>query len=314
MTTGMMAGPVRFSTFDLPEAQRVPLWEEHNAEALIGLRCRSLHDRALEATEINLQLPRVHVARVTGSPHVVERTRTVIRRMPSEAIACYLTLAGDAFFYHDDGVRLLRPGQLIVCDADQPFMRGFSQGMEELVVKVPRPVWRDLGGPESLTQPLVFDVDDGAVQARTLAQLAGRAVRQESPGGADEDTLLELLGSVVTGREPTYSAVHLAIAKAYIEEHLFDPRLSAARVAQGIGISERHLSRVFASGGLSVPRYLLGRRLERARSLLAEGDEVTVAEVAVRCGFGSAAHFSHRFKERYGMRATDVLREARSRA
>jgi transcriptional regulator GlxA family with amidase domain len=62
-----------------------------------------------------------------------------------------------------------------------------------------------------------------------------------------------------------------------------------------------------------VPRYLLHRRLERARALLGTGGEATVAEVAARCGFASAAHFSHRFKERYGLRATDVLREARVR-
>ncbi|MFD9001469.1 helix-turn-helix domain-containing protein [Streptomyces sp. NPDC059582] len=312
MKSGTTGAAVRFSTVGLPEAERIALWEEHNAETLIGLRCRSLQDGALDATEINLQLPRVHVARVLGSPHVVERPQAEIRRVPSDAVACYLNLAGDAFFYHDDGVRLLHPGQLLVCDADLPFMRGFSHGLEELAVKVPHTVWRDLGGPMSLRQPLV--VDDGLVQTRTLATLVARALRRDSSVGLDEDTLLDLLGCVVTGRAPSLSTVHLAVAKAYIDEHLADAGLSATRIAQGIGISERHLSRVFASGGSSVPRYLLLRRLERARSLLREGGATTVAEVAARCGFASAAHFSHRFKERFGLRATDVLREARARA
>ncbi|MCX4460810.1 AraC family transcriptional regulator (plasmid) [Streptomyces sp. NBC_01340] len=312
MKSGTTGAPVRFSTVGLPEAERIALWEEHNAETLIGLRCRSLQDAALDATEINLQLPQVHVARVVGSPHFVERPRAEIRRVPSDAVACYLNLAGDAFFYHDDGVRLLHPGQLLVCDADQPFMRGFSHGLEELAVKVPHTVWRDLGGPKSLPQPLV--VDDGVVQTKALATLIAQALRRESPASVDEDVLLDLLGSAVTGRAPSLSTVHLTVAKAYIDEHLADSGLSAARVARGVGISERHLSRVFASGGSSVPQYLLLRRLERARSLLQEGGGKTVAEVAARCGFGSAAHFSHRFKERFGLRATDVLREARSRA
>ncbi|OIJ68040.1 AraC family transcriptional regulator [Streptomyces mangrovisoli] len=358
MKSGTTSAPVRFSTVGLPEARRVALWEEHNAEALIGLRCRSLQDTALDATEINLQLPRVHVARVLGSPHVVERTRAEIRRVPSDAVACYLSLAGDAFFYHDDGVRLLHPGQLLICDADQPFMRGFSHGLEELALKVPHTVWRDLGGPASLPQPLV--IDDGSVQIRTLAALAARALRRESgedpgargdaaagPGvdtgpygaadgsadagpdaggradlgpaadagpGVDEDVLLDLLASVVTGRTGALTTVHLTVAKAYVQEHLADPGLSAARIARGIGISERHLSRVFAAGGTSVPQYLLGARLEHAHALLARSAERTVADVAARCGFGSAAHFSHRFKEHYGLRATDVLRAGRSRA
>ncbi|MEU9385970.1 AraC family transcriptional regulator [Streptomyces sp. NPDC048279] len=304
---------MRFSTTGLPEAERIALWEEHNAEALIGLRCRSLHDTALDATEINLQLPRAHLARVLGSPHVVERPDAEIRRVPSDAVACYLTLAGDAFFYYDDGVRLLRPGQLLVCDADQPFIRGFSHGLEELAVKIPHQVWRDLGGPASLPQPLVIDA--GAVHTRTLAAVVAGALPPESStaGNVDEDAVLDLLVSAASGRVPSLSTVHLTVAKTYIDEHLSDTGLSAARVARGIGISERHLSRVFAAGDTSVPRYLLHRRLERARALLGTGGEATVAEVAARCGFASAAHFSHRFKERYGLRATDVLREARVR-
>lgn len=305
-----MTHPVSFSTLNLPEEQHIALWERHNAEALIGLQCRSLGERRLDATEINLQLPQVHIARVLGSPHIVERPQAVIRRTPSEAMACYLNLADDAFFYHDDGVHLLRSGQLIVCDADRPFVRGFSKGLEELAVKVPRPVWRDIGGPSTLKRPLVLDVGEGSFEARTFARLAGRALR---PGGAvDEQTLLGLLGSLVTGRPPTLASAHLAIAKVFIDQHLDEPGLSASRIARGVGLSERHLSRVFSSGGTSVPQYLLGRRLESAHSMLSGGGATTVAEAAVRCGFGSAAHFSHRFKERYGVRASDLLREARS--
>ncbi|MGW3917344.1 AraC family transcriptional regulator [Streptomyces sp. NPDC005070] len=310
-TSGTTGAPVRFSTAGLPEAERIALWEEHNAESLIGLRCRSLGDRVLNATEINLQLPRVHVARVLGSPHVVERPQAEIRRVPSDAVACYLNLAGDAFFYHDDGVHLLHAGQLLVCDADRPFMRGFAHGLEELAVKIPRTVWNDLGGPMSLPRPLV--IDDAALQTRTLGTLVVQALRRETAESVDENVLLELIASAVTGRTPSLSAVHLTIAKAYIDDHLTDVRLSAARIARGIGISERHLSRVFASGGTSVPKYLLNRRLDRARSLLQEGEVTTVTEVSARCGFSSAAHFSHRFKQRFGLRAMDVLREARAR-
>ncbi len=146
-----MNAPVRFSTAGLPETDRIARWEEHNAKALIGLRCRSLHDTALDATEINLQLPTAHLARVVGSPHVVERAKSEIRRVPSDAVACYLTLAGEAFFYHDDGVRLLHPGQLLVCDADQPFMRGFSHGLEELAVKIKGDARTELDLPRART-------------------------------------------------------------------------------------------------------------------------------------------------------------------
>lgn len=64
-----------FSTVGLPAARRVERWESHNAAALIGLDVRV--DGSLEATEVNVQLPVVRLARVRGSAHAVERTQAV---------------------------------------------------------------------------------------------------------------------------------------------------------------------------------------------------------------------------------------------
>src|ERR1700754_483968 len=74
------ADPLRFSTAGLPEDQRIALWEDHNAQALIAVRCRSLQDTTLEATEINVALTRLQLARVLGNPHVVERTEKTVRQ------------------------------------------------------------------------------------------------------------------------------------------------------------------------------------------------------------------------------------------
>jgi AraC-like DNA-binding protein len=322
--TATASGPVRlFSTVGLPDGQRIASWEAHNADALIGLRCRSLDERTLEATEINLQLPTLHLARVIGPSHLVERTTEVIRRAPSDAFACYFSLVGDAFFYHDDGVRTLRPGQLVICDADRPFVRGFSRGLEELVVKVPRERFREVTGIDALREPRMLDFAHGDLHARTLARLVGAAVRSEPgtdgrvdegpviDGPVDDETLLALLGALLSERPGAVGAAHLAAARTYVEEHLTEPGLTAARIARGVGISERQLSRVFAQAGTTVPQYVLGRRLERARTMLGEG-ALGVAEVAAASGFGSAARFSHKFKERYGVGASDVLRGARA--
>lgn len=306
------ADPLRFSTAGLPEDQRIALWEDHNAQALIAVRCRSLQDTTLEATEINVALPQLQLARVLGNPHIVERTEKTVRQTPSDAVACYFTLAGEAFFYHDDGVRTVSPGQVIVCDADRPFLRGFSHGLEELAIKVPRQLFAELSGTAVPTEPLVLDFARGDVQAKTLARLVGRAVRADAAVPVDEATVLDLLSGFVSGRPAGLATAHLAAAKTYIEEWLTDPGLGAAEVARGIGISERHLSRVFATSGTSVPRYILGRRLDRAHGLLTGGPELGVAEVAYRCGFSSPARFSHAFKERFGLRATDLRHRARA--
>jgi AraC-like DNA-binding protein len=117
---------------------------------------------------------------------------------------------------------------------------------------------------------------------------------------------------VAGSRSADPGTVYLANARAFIEDHLTEANLSAARIAAGIGISERQLSRVFAVTGASVPQFVLARRLDRARALLASAPEIPVGEVAARYGFGSAGRFSQAFKARFGIRATDLRRPARA--
>ncbi|PPZ60289.1 hypothetical protein, partial [Neisseria gonorrhoeae] len=62
-----MPVPVEFSTLDLPFEERIERWEGHNADLLIGLRCRMLEVEQLEATGTNLRLDSVDLARVIGT-------------------------------------------------------------------------------------------------------------------------------------------------------------------------------------------------------------------------------------------------------
>src|SRR6266568_2596146 len=179
-----------FSTAGLPAARRIELWERHNTAALIGLSCHTTEPGSLEATEVNVPLGRIQLARVTGSPHVVERTAEVIRHSPADAVAVYLTLRGEAWFRHRDGPRELRPGQILICDADRPFARGFARGLEELAIKVPRAAL----GLASLRSPVVAAFARGNdPYARALARLVDRAARAERAVAADEGTVLDLV-------------------------------------------------------------------------------------------------------------------------
>jgi AraC-like DNA-binding protein len=310
-----------FSTAGLPAARRIELWEGHNAAALIGLSCHSAIP--LEATEVNVPLGRVQLARVTGSPHLVERSAAFIRRDPADAIAVYATLRGQAWFRDEDGTRELRPGQLLICDADRPFARGFARGLEELAIKVPREALPLVNGP-LVNGPLVTAFAPGRdPYARALARLADRATRAEHPVAADEGAVIDLVAVLTAGRGAGRDAgsradratALRAAAYGFIEDHLADPGLGAARIAAAIGVSERHLSRVLAAGGMTVPRLVRSRRLELAYAMLARPADPSlapsVAEVAARCGFTSAAYFSHAFRARFGLRAGEVRRAGR---
>lgn len=311
-TTGPGARPVVFRTAGVPSAERIARWESHNADALVALTCSPVGGAALDAAQANLRLEHFDLARIVGSPHAVQRTTETVRRAPADAVACYLSLRGEAVFSTGASVQRLRPGQLIVCDTDRPFLRGFTHGLDELALKVPRTVFHELTGQVEVSAPVVIDFGSGRPAARTLANLLTGALRGGDGPPFDEEGVLQLFAHLATGTCTDTALLHLTIARGVIEEQLGDPRLSVARIASETGISERHLSRVFATSGASVPHYVLTRRLDRARSLLETGTPLSVAELAAHTGFGSVSYFSRAFHDRFDERATDVRRRARS--
>jgi AraC-like DNA-binding protein len=313
--------PSVFSTVGLPAARRVELWELHNASALIGL---DVHANApLQATEVNVRLSRVQVARVAGSAHAVERSEDVIGRTPREAIAVYFALRGDTWFSQQGGTYALHPGDVLICETDRPFARGFAAGLEELVITAPRTALTAQPSAQPFRSPAFAAFGpgcEGDQYAGALAKLAARATRPVRPVRPDERTVLELVTVLALGPQAARSAAYRAAARSFIEDRLTDPGLGADQVAAAIGISERHLSRLLAADGTSVPKYILSRRLELAHAMLAgptgagasgHGD-ATVADIAAGCGFLSATYFSHVFRARFGRRAGEVLREART--
>ena len=75
-----------------------------------------------------------------------------------------------------------------------------------------------------------------------------------------------------------------------------------------IGVSERHLRRVFEEGiGISPKDWLRQERMVAARSLLREGSPIK--EVAIDLGFTTAKMFSRDFQLFHGVKPTDFQRK-----
>jgi AraC-like DNA-binding protein len=78
-----------------------------------------------------------------------------------------------------------------------------------------------------------------------------------------------------------------------------------------MGISVRHLARIFESTGRSPARYVMERRLVRAHQELtgAGARQTTIADVAHRWGFSSQAHFARLFRARFGLTPSEARGE-----
>jgi AraC-like DNA-binding protein len=330
---------LRFSTRGISPTSRVQLWEDHNARALISLDIRTIEDSPLRAGETNLHLPSLKMASVAGTPQIVERSEAFIRDNPTDVVAVFFALEGEAFFFHHGGHIVLRPGQAIVYDADRPFVRGFSQGFREMVLTIPRPLYAEFIGASGPSMPTVFDFGaGGGASGRALARLLqstlatigapeppssrrtgsthlGTGVLLTEPRpelAGTEDDALGLL-RVILAAPGGSTTGYVAAAKDHIERNLGDPGLTTAQVAAAVGISERQLGRMFAEADTTVGRYTLARRLDRARDALSapQQGQLSVAEIAAQFGFASQSHFARVFRQRFGITPLQWRKDAR---
>lgn len=87
--------------------------------------------------------------------------------------------------------------------------------------------------------------------------------------------------------------------RGYIESHI-EERITLADMAGAAQLSPFHFCRCFAATvGLSPGRYLVERRVERAKRLLGEGG-LSLVEVALACGFAGQSHFTTAFRKSAG--------------
>ena len=100
-----------------------------------------------------------------------------------------------------------------------------------------------------------------------------------------------------TGRE---DVVEKAIA--YLQSNYGDPNISAQYLADKYHITPSYFSRLFHEKcGCTFPDYLAALRIERARELLLERENLSIQEICELVGYSNASYFTTSFKKKYGM-------------
>lgn len=112
-------------------------------------------------------------------------------------------------------------------------------------------------------------------------------------------------------RTMTANPAHLAAVRralGYMEPRVTTP-LTLAEIAAHVGMSPAYFSTLFRQiYGTTLWQYLRFRRVERAMHLLREGGQMTVLDVAMRCGFNNTANFNKAFSEYAGMTPSQYRR------
>lgn len=100
-------------------------------------------------------------------------------------------------------------------------------------------------------------------------------------------------------QENKQAMVSIANAVSYMENH-YSEDLSIEILANLAGMSSRHFYRIFHGiYNISPSKYIATLRIQSAMKLLS-GSELSVTEIALRCGFPDSNYFSRKFKSATG--------------
>jgi AraC-like DNA-binding protein len=242
---------------------------------------------------------------------LVRTTRHVAKESPP-IIALAVQSRGSAWLTQGTDSRRVGSGELMLTDLTAPYefgwtgdgaSRAFQIRYEHLGLRVDT-VRR--AAPRLHTSPMYGLVRNHLNDLTAAADRLSADPGGYTLGAATTELIRALLVSAAPDDRdrPTVMAQSLATRiMAYLRQHLTEPDLTPARIAQAHHISIRALYATLTGHGISLEQWLITQRLSRARADLASpfGRRQQIAVVARSWGFTSATHFGRRFKAAYGM-------------
>jgi len=246
---------------------------------------------------------------VSGSPQVVRRTTTAVRRAPGDLVKACIQVRGRATVHQDGREVVLDPGQLAVYDTGRPYALRLEGTWRCVVVALPRETLAMPSGELGKAMSRAYPAGDGPglVLAEFVSSAIQRVGRTSTAaaarlGEAATSLLAGTLaddGDLAAGDAADDLREHVI---AYMHAHLDDSRLSRGSVAAAHHMSPRTLDRLFAGQPWSVSAYIRNERLQAVHRDLQDPRLAhrSVAALAARWCFVDAAHFSRLFRQHFG--------------
>ncbi|MFC3572367.1 helix-turn-helix domain-containing protein [Streptomyces yaanensis] len=301
-----------YTTDSVPIHQRQTYWREALSQTFPAVDI-SVLEEVRSGTIRTSPLGHLQTNAVDGAPLRARRTPRLIAQGNDEYVGVELLCRGVARVEQDAREACLNPGEIFFFDMARPMRLEFPHHFQTKFLVLPRQV---LGLRESDLQritatPIRPDTAMGSLLSPFLTKLVDTAATYPSRTG---EVLARHVVDLLTvlaeerlrqgaGDTPSGAQVLLLRIQAFIDRHLADPDLTPEAIAQAHQISVRYLHKLFQTEDVTVSRWIQRRRLQECRRELARRESAsrTIAAVARRWGFPSAAHFSRVFRDSYGM-------------
>ena len=300
----------------VPQEYSYTEWCEIARHSFSPLRVTTPDPDAFRATVQAIQIGEVGIMDLRSPAHQVHLEDAHIdTRMEPWCKLC-LQISGTLSVRQDGREAFARPGDLVFYETSRPFTLDYPAQQRGLMWHFPQSLLMSsrvnatirtatvLGGDSDVGR-LVIPALRGYADQLSVFPTIEKSYATEMVHAALAGALaaLSLLGRELDGPETPPMNALFGAATAFIEDHLGDPALSPAMIADNLFVSVRQLHARFRAESTTVGTYIRGRRLEEMRHALLEprNANVSVAMLGARFGFHDASHLSKAFKVRYGM-------------
>lgn len=335
----------RWSTVHIAPLSRAQFWSDASREAQMPHTPLVAQPERFEAVLTSRGVGAVVLNRIQmAAEHGMERLHARGQRAGPPCLLCMLYAKGGAQVFAPDLPDLTdvpdasaspeepgmaaagsglqaQPGQLFLLDERRGYRIWQKEAVDLVVLAVPLALIDSRGG--LAPQLLARSLPDCASLQLLVQQMQLLAAWQNPLPDAESARLSDLV--INTLKTVLQAGADMAMARPGAPMHVLlrrvrqliarqypDPALGPERVASSLGLSVRSLQAQLSREGTSLSAELMAYRLERAHALLrgTQPGTLGIAEISQHCGFNSPAHFSRRFRARYGSTPLGLLRDA----
>jgi len=308
-----------FSTDLLPPSDRIDAWQ-WNAQQICG-DCRIRLPKSSFRGSIEIRhAGGLSLTRFASSPLAFWKWPLDSVNAVNRACIVITQIAGVRRYRQNGTDVLLRPGDSTLIDSGCPWSSRCDTDCVRLYLRVPWWMMEDRLRIREIpvAHRISGDIPIGATLFRLLLALYDEGQwMKEQPGTTVFDAFFEILAASIRGDERRFQPSPALSGRIlqFIDGHISEPFLGPSEVASAMGISVRHLHRLFSTTGKTVGDHIWSRRLEHCRDDLANPllREKTITEIAFSWGFSDAAHFSHSFRKRFGVSPSAFRRRTASK-
>ena len=289
-------------------------WHSFCDERIVPMRHQQLvHDSFFASAEGSC-ISSLTITKMSLGHLSLETTPQTIRHQKNRSDNIFISLVLDGAVKVDQNGRstIDRTGDLGVRDQNTPWRIEYDEQTEMVAIELPRDRLEALLGPARHFSGMTVNGDlPSATLARSFLRNLMLLGNKLAPDAAERMATIgtDLIVASIAERmalerpKPLQATMTVQHAKDYIDTHLSDPELNSTQVAAAVLVSVRYLQERFRERGRDVASWIWERRLETAAQRLSDPAclHQPIGLLAYGCGFTNQAHFSRRFRDRFGM-------------